>query len=212
VDAGTVGDCELRGHLETAVGGRWPRPWCDSKRLSQPDSVARMERQRNPGLLKRCCLLLHHLRRDVSTLERDGIQPLVPAQAGTQLAAWSTSLGPRFRGDERINSAIIRLALAPSEKKFPSFSSTPSQARLYCPIPSPEGACSRPPGSRGKGAAPAPVGARQAFSPGGERSRSSRGSPPPPLRHYDRSALRGLKKRGMETFRRRVGAPVRRDF
>jgi hypothetical protein len=33
----------------------------------------------------------------------------------------------------------------------------------------------------------------------GERSRSSRGSPPPPLRHYDRSALRGLKKRGMET-------------
>jgi hypothetical protein len=35
------------------------------------------------------------------------------------------------------------------------------------PIPSPEGACSRPPGSRGEGAAPAPVGARQAKSPGG---------------------------------------------
>jgi hypothetical protein len=33
------------------------------------------------------------------------------------------------------------------------------------PIPSPEGACSRPPGSRGEGTAPAPVGARQAFSP-----------------------------------------------
>jgi hypothetical protein len=46
----------------------------------------------------------------------------------------------------------------------------------------------------------------------GKRTRSSRGSPPPPLRHYDRSAQWGLKKRGMETFRRRVGAPVRRDF
>jgi hypothetical protein len=80
------------------------------------------------------------------------------------------------------------------------------------PIPSPEGALSRPPGPRGEGAAPAPVGARQAKSPAGQRSRSSRGSPPPPLRHYDRSAQWGLKKCGLETFRRRVGAPVRRTF
>jgi hypothetical protein len=97
-------------------------------------------------------------------------------------------------------------------KNFPRFHPPPSRLAYTAGIPSREGALSGPPGPRGEGTAPAPVGARQARRLRGKRTRSSRGSPPPPLRHYDRSAQWGLKKCGMETFRRRVGAPVRRDF
>ena len=108
-----------------------------------------------------------------------------PAKSGaSEDSAFSSHATPGLRA----RSTLSRLP-----KKFPAFSSTPSLARLYSPIPSPEGALSGPPGPRGEGAAPAPVGARQAKSPGGERSRSSRGSLTPPLRHYDRSALEAEK-------------------
>jgi hypothetical protein len=83
----------------------------------------------------------------------------------------------------------------------------------YCPpIPSPEGACSRPPGSRGEGAAPAPVGARRAFSPARETDPIVPGVSSDHPSGTTTGAPRGPKKRGLETFRRRVGAPVRRDF
>jgi hypothetical protein len=118
----------------------------------------------------------------------------------------------------RVDPDCAPLALHPGyghgadKKEFPPLH-PPPPALPYTPvIPSREGALSGPPGPRGRGAAPAPVGARQARRLRGKRTRSSRGSPPPPLRHYDRSAQWGLKKCGMEAFRRRVGAPVRRDF
>jgi hypothetical protein len=116
-------------------------------------------------------------------------------------------------GRARQRSQAILTACRLDRKDRLRFSCTPFEPRLYSPHPFPEGALSRPPGSRGKGTAPAPVGARQAANrPAGQWPRSSRGCPSPPLRHYDRSAPGGLKKCGMETFRRRVGAPVRRHF
>jgi len=86
----------------------------------------------------------------------------------------------------------IRAALA-SEKNSGGFIHPLCGSLILPPIPSPEGALSGPPGSRGEGAAPAPVGARQARRLRGKRSRSSRGSLTPPLRHYDRSALEAEK-------------------
>ena len=79
-------------------------------------------------------------------------------------------------------------------------------------IPSPEGRCLDRPGHVGRERRPRRSGPARLSRLSGERSRSSRGSPPPPLRHYDRSAQWGLEKCGLETFRRRVGAPVRRTF
>jgi hypothetical protein len=79
------------------------------------------------------------------------------------------------------------------------------------PIPSPEGALSGPPGPRGEGAAPAPVGTRQAKSPAGNGPDRPGGLLPHPSGTTTGAPSR-LKKCGMETFRRRVGAPVRRDF
>jgi hypothetical protein len=64
------------------------------------------------------------------------------------------------------------------------------------PIPSPEGACRDRLGHVGRERRPRRSGLARLSRLAGQRSRSSRGSPPPPLRHYDRSAQWGLKKRG----------------
>jgi hypothetical protein len=111
-------------------------------------SVARMERQRNPG---------HRL-------------------AGGRVDPDCAPLA-LHPGYPCSRNKISRLFIHPLPR-----------SRILPPSLPARGRCLDRPGLRGKGAAPAPVGARQARSPGGKRSRSSRGSPPPPLRHYDRSA------------------------
>jgi hypothetical protein len=98
-------------------------------------------------------------------------------------------------------------------KKNPPFSFTPFAARLYCgPSLPPRGRCLDRLGRVGRERRPRRSGPARRSPRRDNGPDPSRGSPPPPLRHYDRSAQWGLKKRGMETFRRRVGAPVRRDF
>jgi hypothetical protein len=119
-----------------------------------------------------------------------------PADAWTRIARhWrsirATDLLPPPLGGRVGEGVFARMPLC--EKKFPPFHPPPPTPPYTPRIPSPEGACSRPPGSRGEGAAPAPVGARQARCLRGKRTRPSRGSPPPPLRHYDRSALEAEK-------------------
>ena len=110
--------------------------------------------------------------------------------------------------DARVKPEQIKL-----EEECRNFSlDTRNKCCYMSPIPSPEGACSRPPGSRGEGAAPAPVGARQACSPGGTTVPIVPGVSSDHPSGTTTGAPRGLKKCGLETFRRRVGAPVRRTF
>ena len=97
-------------------------------------------------------------------------------------------------------------AFAPLAQNFSPLSIHPPPERAYTPpsLPSRGRARDRL-GRVGRERRPRRSGPARHSRLRGERSRSSRGSPSPPLRHYDRSAF-GLKKRGMETFRRRDGS------
>jgi hypothetical protein len=114
-------------------------------------------------------------------------------------------------GHDPIGGQCGIITPAPSEKNFPHFHPPPSRLAYAAGIPSPRG--------RARDRLDHVERERRPRRSGPARpGRSAGNGPDRPgglLRHPSGTttgAPERLKKRGMETFRRRVGAPVRRDF